>query len=672
MERLLDIQDLKTHFFTEDGVVRAVDGVSYDVCPGEMVGVVGESGCGKSVTSLSVMRLLPEPMGRIVNGKVLFQDCDLSTLPEKKMRNVRGCKMAMIFQEPMTSLNPVLSVGYQLDEVLGIHSDLSSVDRHARCVELLDLVGIPDPARRLQDYPHQMSGGMRQRVMIAMGLACNPELLIADEPTTALDVTIQAQILELLADLQKKLHMGVVLITHNLGVVAEMAQRIVVMYAGKVAERAKTEDLFAAPAHPYTAGLLESIPKLHQKKGERTDLATIPGMVPHPSQFPGGCRFHPRCPFVMEKCREEEPPLFEIADEHQVACWLYESGRPESDLDLKGAFLSATASTERKRTCDERLLEVRGLKKHFAIKSRWGEHKVVKAVDGVSFCVRRGETLGLVGESGCGKTTTGKVIVGLEEPTEGQVLYKGLDLASMHAAERRRLSRKVQMVFQDPYSSLNPRMTVKEIVSESLNVHRLVKNDDERKERVAEALRDSGLDPAYMNRYAHEFSGGQRQRIGIARSLIMNPELIVCDEPVSALDVSIQAQVINLLQKLQSEHDLTYLFVAHDLSVVRHISDRVVVMYLGQVMESAETDVLFEEWKHPYTEALLSAVPEPVPNSDKKRIVLQGDVPSPINPPKGCPFNTRCPRKKGVVCEQERPPLIDLGDGHEVACWWFA
>lgn len=668
MKNLLQIENLKTHFFTERGVVHAVDGVSFGVGPGEMLGVVGESGCGKSVTALSVMRLLSEPVGRIVEGRILFEDKDLAAVSESEMRTWRGRKMAMIFQEPMTSLNPVLTVGYQLEEVLKIHSKATRRERFDRMREVLELVGIPDPVRRLADYPHQMSGGMRQRVMIAMGLACNPDLLIADEPTTALDVTIQAQILELLAELQKKLNMGVILISHDLGVVSEMARRIVVMYAGKVVESGETDALFASPLHPYTVGLLESIPRLDRRHDESGDLATIPGMVPPPFSRLGGCRFHPRCPFVTDRCLIEEPPLFDEGKGHRVACWLYEKG-VGSGLDLSGAYRSETGPvlSPGGSSC-EKLLEVADLKKHFSVRSRWGERRVLKAVDGLSFSIRRGETLGLVGESGCGKTTVSKMIVGLEKPTEGRVLFRGQDMAAMDRARRRQLSRKIQMIFQDPYSSLNPRMTVREIVGESLVVHN-IGSPAEREDRVARALADAGLDPELMDRYPHQFSGGQRQRIGIARALVMEPELIVCDEPVSALDVSIQAQVINLFRALQRERGFTYLFVAHDLSVVRHISDRVAVMYLGRIMEMAETDELFEKGRHPYTEALLSAVPEVGPER-KRRIILEGDVPSPMNVPKGCPFSSRCHRKKGPICSRETPPLVDVGGEHFVACWW--
>lgn len=676
MNNLLEVHDLKTHFFTDEGVVRAVDGVSFSVHPGEMLGIVGESGCGKSVTAFSISRLLPEPVGRIVNGKILFNGEDLALLSEDKLRQFRGSRIAMIFQEPMTSLNPVLTIGYQLEEILAIHGYSSKSEREKRAVEVLGLVGISDSEQRLSNYPHQMSGGMRQRAMIAMGLACSPDLLIADEPTTALDVTIQAQILELLSDLQKKLNMGVILITHNLGVVAEMARDIIVMYAGKIVEKASAKELFLYPSHPYTVGLLESIPKLRVQKNQRSQLATIPGNVPHSFDYPAGCRFSPRCPFALERCRTEEPPFFAAADgAHQIACWLYENARFFPKKDMAQAYTSAipipSIKKDRRESAD--LLKIENLSKYFSIRSKTGKELIVKAVEDISLSVRTGEVLGLVGESGCGKTTTGKLIAGLVPPSRGNIFYNGQDLVHISRNERRDLCRKIQMIFQDPYSSLNPRMTVEDIVGEGLDIHHLYDSQKDRKDKIRQALLDSGLSPDYMSRYPHEFSGGQRQRIGIARALVMGPELVICDEPVSALDVSIQAQIINLLQALQKNRNLTYLFIAHDLSVIRHISDRVAVMYLGRIMEIAETDALFDNWKHPYTEALLSAIPNFSREEEKQpsRIILEGEIPSPINPPSGCPFRTRCFRKKGAICDVRFPPLVDLGGGHRISCWWF-
>lgn len=668
MEKLLEIRELKTCFNTEEGLVRAVDGVSFEIGRGEMVGVVGESGSGKSVTALSVMRLLFGSSGKIEAGQILWNDRDLVSLKEKEMMTIRGNRIGMIFQEPMTSLNPVLRVGSQVEEVLAIHSGLSRRARRERAAELFDLVGIPDARRRLDDYPHQMSGGMRQRVMIAMSLACNPELLIADEPTTALDVTIQAQILELLAELQRKLGMGVIFITHNLGIVARMAHQVVVMYAGKVVEKAPTRELFRNPSHPYTIGLLESIPKLNLRKEERSALATIPGMVPSPLDYPQGCRFSPRCPLAGAECRTAVPGVFELKEGHTVMCDLYGGRkRPPSALALREAYCSGDFLPFAAARRGEEILAVSKLTKQFHVSGKDREKRVLTAVKDVCFSVAEGETLGIVGESGCGKTTVGKMVMGLEKPTGGSVVYRGEPIESARGQARRDLCRKIQMVFQDPFSSLNPRMTVREIISEGRVIHGLPRGRD----RIAEALEEVGLQPDYMDRYPHEFSGGQRQRIGIARALAVNPELLVCDEPVSALDVSVQAQVINLFQRLQADRGLTYLFIAHDLSVVRHIADRVLVMYLGQIMETGPVDALFENPFHPYTEALLSAIPEieSVECGKRPLILLPGDLPSPYSPPQGCLFSTRCPRKISEVCDQKRPPLKDLGEGRFCACW---
>ena len=669
MENLLEIKNLQTCFDTDKGKIRAVDGVNFSVRPGEMVGVVGESGCGKSVTALSIMRLLPGGYGKIEAGHILWKGEDLSSLTEPAMESIRGNRIGMIFQEPMTSLNPVLKIGYQIEEVFRLHSGLSGSRRRQRTIELLELVGIPDASRRLDDYPHQMSGGMRQRVMIAMSIACNPELLIADEPTTALDVTIQAQILELLKELQKKFGMGVIFITHNLGIVARMSHRVVVMYAGKVVENAATGRLFSSPCHPYTIGLLESIPRLDLKKEHRNQLSTIPGMVPSPANYSPGCRFSPRCPFALEICRESSPLTFEAGDDHLVECWLYRPGsKAPTASEIREAYSMKAGAAVRPSVSEKtEILSVAGLEKAFLSTGKKGEKKVLTAVRGISFSVAKGETLGIVGESGCGKTTAGKMIVGLEEPSAGTILYKGGTVRHADRRKNKDLCRNIQMIFQDPFSSLNPRMTVAEAVSEGPLIHGLPFD----RAGIARVLQEVGLQPEYMDRYPHEFSGGQRQRIGIARALAVDPELVICDEPVSALDVSVQAQVINLLQKLQRDRGLTYLFIAHDLSVVRHIADRVMVMYLGQIMEIGPTDSIFDKPLHPYTEALLSAVPDIDLSSSgtKPPILLSGELPSPYAPPRGCLFSTRCFRKIPGFCDTKRPELIGVEENHSCACW---
>jgi peptide/nickel transport system ATP-binding protein len=665
---LLEIEDLRVHFVTSRGVVKAVDGVSYTVKPGEIVAVVGESGCGKSVTALAVMRLLAKPQGRVVGGRVMFDGRDLLTLDEESMRRVRGRDVAMIFQEPMTSLNPVLSIGQQLMEPLFIHMGMDEAQARARAIELLGLVGITDPERRLQQYPHQFSGGMRQRVMIAIGLACDPKLVIADEPTTALDVTIQAQILELMKDLARRLGIAMVVITHNLGIVARYADRINVMYAARVVEHGRAEDVFGAPRHPYTIGLLRSVPRLDRPKDRR--LATIEGLPPNLLAPPTGCRFAERCPARIGACATD-PALAIVGPGHLSACLRagdLAAGRA-TEMGL-GPPPPALARADKARA-EQPLLRVEGLKKHFEVKGRGpdGKPNLVKAVDGITFDIYPGETLGLVGESGCGKSTVGRAILRLDDPSDGEISYDGIDLRRARGEELRALRRKIQVIFQDPYSSLNPRMTVGQIIAEPLNVYRIAASAKAASDRVAELLLKVGLYPYMAERYPHELSGGQRQRVGIARALAMEPRFIIADEPVSALDVSVQGQVINLLEDLQQEFGLTYLFIAHDLAVVRHISDRVVVMYLGKIMEIASRDDIYRDPRHPYTRALLDAAPVPDPAVEKAREAraLGGELPSPLRPPTGCVFNTRCPMAS-AECRETVPPLKATGYGHMTAC----
>ncbi|MBM3572724.1 MAG: ABC transporter ATP-binding protein, partial [Alphaproteobacteria bacterium] len=608
---LLDIRDLRVRFVTSRGVVCAVDGVSYTVHPGEIVAVVGESGCGKSVTALSVMRLLARPAGRIVGGAVHFDGRDLLTLSEDEMRAIRGRDIAMIFQEPMTSLNPVLPIGMQIMEPLQIHLDHDEARARARAVEVLGMVGIPDAERRLDQYPHQFSGGMRQRVMIAIALACNPKLIIADEPTTALDVTIQAQILELMKDLCRRLGIALVVITHNLGIVARYADRVNVMYAARMVERGAADAVFNRPRHPYTVGLMRSVPRLDRPRGSR--LETIEGLPPNLLDPPTGCRFAPRCPGRQDGCATD-PNLVEVESSHFSAC--LRAGELTDDASYRRFGLITAGPAAVAATADKDqapILSVRNLAKYFSVARGLGilggGSATVRAVDDVSFDIRPGETLGLVGESGCGKTTVGRTLLRLERATSGSIAFDGTDLVSADAATLARLRQKIQVIFQDPYSSLNPRMTVGEIIGEPLHVYRLEPDAAAIKARVADLLTQVGLFAYMAERYPHELSGGQRQRVGIARALAMKPSFIVCDEAVSALDVSIQGQIINLLEDLQRKFGLTYLFIAHDLAVVRHISNRVVVMYLGRIMEIADRDTLYAAPLHPYTKALLDAAP---------------------------------------------------------------
>jgi len=664
---LIDVKNLTTEFHTEAGVVRAVDNISYTINEREIIGVVGESGCGKSVSQLSIMQLIPSP--GVVKGHVIFENKDLLNFQPNgpEMRAVRGSKIAMIFQEPMTSLNPTLSIGWQMKEMLEVHLGMNTVKAQARCIELLQMVGIPGAEKRLDDFPHQFSGGMRQRVIIAMMMACNPKLLIADEPTTALDVTTQAQLLELMKEMVNKMGASLVIVTHNLGVVARYADRINVMYAGRIIETGTCKEIFHNPRHPYTIGLLKSVPRLDEEEGRK--LSPIPGMPPNLIGLGKTCAFLRRCPYRMEKCLKEPwPELASInGTGHSAACY----ARIEEKIDLVSAAPDAT----KKATFhgeESTLLEVKNLKMYFPVtRGLFRRHVAdVKAVDDVSFKLKRGETLGLVGESGCGKTTVGRCIMRLYTPTSGDIFINGKDTSKKITKDVNQTLKTVALTFQDPYGSLNPRQTAGSIVGEPLRLHKLVNTEKEYEERVAMLFKMVGLNPEMKGRVPHEFSGGQRQRIGIARALAMEPTLIVCDEPISALDVSIQAQIINLLEDLQASlKGLSYLFIAHDLSVVRHLSQRVAVMYLGHIVEITTSRELLRNPMHPYTKALLSAIPIPDPYVEEKRsrIILKGEVPSPLNPPSGCTFHPRC-QMATKECQETKPVLRDFGSDHEVAC----
>jgi peptide/nickel transport system ATP-binding protein len=664
-EPLLLVEDLRTSFFSEGREVKAVDGISYDLQPGEVLGIVGESGSGKSVGALSLIRLIDSPPGKIISGRVLFEGEDILTMSDSELRHLRGNQIAMIFQEPLTSLNPVFTIGNQLIEPIMLHQQLSKNDARTRAVDLLRQAGVPSPEERLKAFPHQLSGGMRQRAMIAMALSCNPKLLIADEPTTALDVSIQAQILDLMRQLQHDYGSSMMFITHDLAVVNEMCDRVNVMYAGRIVEHATTRQLFTNPKHPYSWGLFDCLPRIEEPKGVR--LTPIAGQPPNLAFLPTGCKFHPRCPYAFDRCRSEEPPLFELGDGQTARCWLYD-GTHAGEQERESAVRITSETTMPANA--EVILDVQNLQKYFPITRGIFQRTVgnVQAVDGVSFQLRKGETLGLVGESGCGKSTAGRTILRLLDPTGGHVFFQGTDLATLDAGKLKALRRRMQIIFQDPYSSLNPRRTVGSILAQPLKIHNIV-SGGEVNERVADILQKVGLNPQHAERYPHEFSGGQRQRIGIARAIAANPDFIVADEPVSALDVSIQAQIINLLQDLQSELGLSYIFIAHDLSVVRSVSDRVAVMYLGQIVELASNNALYDDPLHPYTRALLSAVPTIDPSGQRPgtRIMLQGDVPSPILPPSGCRFHTRCPYAFDA-CSVNEPLLLNVGEDHLVKC----
>ena len=657
---VLEVRDLSVTFATDDGPLKAVDRLSYTLHRGQSLAVVGESGSGKSVSSLAVLGLVPG-RGATITGSVRFDGVELLGAGERTLRDVRGRGIAMVFQDALTSLNPVLRVGDQIAEAIRVHQPRAERDAAAtarRVVELLDLVGIPDPASRAELYPHELSGGQRQRAMIAMALANDPAVLLADEPTTALDVTIQAQVLDVFERIQQRTDTALLLITHDLGVVAGVADEVLVMYAGRRVEQAAAAELYAQPSHPYTRGLMDSLPRLDRPRGSK--LGRIPGQPPALTDLPPGCAFGPRCgSFRPGVCDQQEIGTIELRPGHLVAC--VRAG----ELDGDPTPLASTAERSTARVVDgPPLVRVAGLVKEFPVR---GSRQVVHAVSDVSFTVPAGTTLGVVGESGCGKSTLARLLLRLIEATDGRIEIDGMDVGGLSARELRRFRGVAQMVFQDPYASLNPRLTVHSIVGEPLMLAGAPRKEID--DRVAELLDLVGLDPRFANRYPHEFSGGQRQRIGIARALARGPRLVVLDEPVSALDVSIQAGVVNLLTDLQEQLGLTYVFIAHDLAVVRHISDAVAVMYLGHIVEHAPAEALYEAPAHPYTQALLSAnnIPDPEIERARQRIILEGDVPSPIDPPSGCVFHTRCPIAE-PRCAEQVPALVEHAPGHLVAC----
>jgi peptide/nickel transport system ATP-binding protein len=645
-----------------------VNGVSFSLERGETLALVGESGCGKSATAMSLTRLLPAGAAR-VSGSIRFQGDDLLTMSEPDLREIRGRQIAMVFQDPMSSLNPVRTIGIQMEEMLRVHLKMSRRQARARSVELLASVGIPSPARQLHAYPHQLSGGMRQRVMIAMAISCEPQIVVADEPTTALDVSIQAQILELLRRVTEVHRTALLMVSHDLSVVAGLADRIAVMYAGEIVESGATGGVFAHPTHPYTLGLLACIPRLDSPRTET--LRSIEGGLPDPHKTKVGCPFAPRCSFVMERCLVDPPVLEEKRPQQGAACWADLSDARLEWQQPSAAGGPAAPDRDQHVAAGGTLLEVADLKVHFPVGAYvpLRPRLTLRAVDGISFEVPRGHTLGIVGESGCGKSTTGRAILRLIEPTEGAVRFEGREVTRMGDDELRRLRPRMQMVFQDPYSSLNPRLSVQAAIGEPLVVH----DAPEKKalpERVAELLEMVGLPVRLADRYPHQLSGGQRQRVSIARALALHPSLIVADEPTSALDVSVRAQILNLMRDLQVEHELTYIFISHDLSIIRHMSNVVAVMYLGKVVEIADRDTIYANPQHPYTQALLAVVPVPDPEVERRRrrAPIQGDIPNPAHPPEGCRFNTRCPLAFDR-CFKEEPPLTDLGRGHRAACF---
>ncbi|WP_219817001.1 ABC transporter ATP-binding protein [Arthrobacter sp. GMC3] len=720
---LLEIRNLTTDIRLSKSVVHALDNVNLHVDAGECLGLVGESGSGKTMTAMSIERLLP-PGGHITKGEILFDGEDLVQLSEQRLREIRGGDIGMIFQDPMTSLNPVVTIGEQVAEPLILHSGMSKSAAMKQVVEMFGLVGIPNPTQRIKDFPHQLSGGQRQRVMIAMALICQPKLLIADEPTTALDVTVQKQILELVARLRAEFHMAMILVTHDLGVIAGSADRVVVMYAGKVAEMADVHTLFASPKHRYTDALFEALPERVAGTGER--LYSIPGLPPDLTEPPPACRFAPRCRFAVATCRAEVPPMTAIATPYGVqeyACFVprttplnmpeprdlrttipelarVEAADLEAGMDLslvtddaepRVALPLASAPAEKEAPpitvgtpSDARswvapttfipddgvpLLQVKDAVKDFPVtagailRRHVGD---ISAVSEVSVAIPRGKTLGLVGESGCGKTTLGRLVVGLDTPTSGSILFRGKRISALRGKEAKEGRRNVQFMFQDSYASLDPRMRVRSILREPLDIQRVGTRED-RNERVDELLAAVGLPARAAERYPHEFSGGQRQRIGLARALALQPGLIVADEPVSALDVSIQAQVLNLMKELQRDRELTYLFISHDLSVVRYLSDIIAVMYLGKMVEIGPAATVYSHPQHHYTRGLIDTIPipDPVVERAKAKLGVRGELPSAMNPPSGCRFRTRCPMAQ-EICAKVVPPLQPGGGSVQV------
>ncbi len=676
-EVVLSVQDLHVTFPSEAGPVRAVRGLNFDLLAGETLAIVGESGSGKSVSSLAIMGL--HPATTRITGSIRMHDSELLGRTDLELSKIRGRDLAMVFQDPLSALTPVYTIGDQIVETIQAHYDVPKAKAWQRAIELLDLVGIPNPQVRVKSFPFEFSGGMRQRVMIAMAIANDPDVIIADEPTTALDVTIQAQVLEVLKTAQKETGAAIIMITHDLGIVAGMSDRVVVMYAGRPVEEGSVDDIFYRPRMPYTIGLLGTVPRLDQ--ASTGALPILEGNPPSVVDLPPGCPFAPRCPMAVEACTAAEPDLLPTEDPSHLAACIRVTDVIRGNLRHADIFpVPELATSELALVPREQrppVLELKGLKRHYPLmKGAIYRRRIgtVHAVDGIDLDIREGETLGLVGESGCGKTTTLMEILNLTKPTAGAVEVLGTDTSTLDRRSKKALRRNLQVVFQDPMASLDPRLPIFDIIAEPMGVHGIPKAEIET--RVADLLKLVGLEPAHADRYPQHFSGGQRQRIGIARALSLEPKVMVLDEPVSALDVSIQAGVINLLDDLQAKLGLSYLFVAHDLAVIRHIADRVAVMYLGRIVEIGDVDEVYTDPVHPYTQALMSAIPIPDPATERtrQRIVLSGDLPSPADPPSGCKFRTRCfkyaalSEAEQVLCREVEPELGGYGPDHRAAC----
>ena len=642
---VLKLEEVAVAYKVRGGEIEAVQNVSFEICRGETHGIVGESGCGKSTVAWAVLNFLGAN-GYVKRGSIKFQGQELVGVTGEELRRLRGDQIAMVYQDPMQALNPSMRLGDQMSEVLTVHTGIDKTEAEKRCIEMLERVYMPDAANVMKRYPHQISGGQQQRVVIAMALLNNPALLIMDEPTTALDVTVEAAVLDLIAELRRDFDTAIMYITHNLGVVARVSTRVGVMYAGEMVERGTVEDIYANPRHPYTQGLIRCVPKLGADKATSI-LYPIRGRVPPPNNRPVGCVFSPRCDYVQERCRTERPQLRSVGEDSSVRCHFYEEidaskWTPSEDI------LPPVVETE--KVGREKIMELDGLKKYYEVKGTslkdvlgLGEERYVKAVEGATFSVTKGSTLGIVGESGCGKSTLIKTIIGLEDSTSGEAKFLGFDITQGITKRNQHLIQELQMVFQNPDSTMNPSYTVGEQIGRPMKHFRTVPKNQIRKE-VIKILESMRLGENYYDRLPRQLSGGEKQRVGIARALASHPDLVLCDEPVSALDVSVQAAILNLLLEIQQEYDTTLIFIAHDLSVVRFFSDQVAVMYLGQFMEIGPADAIYAPPYHPYTEALLSAVPIPDPTVQQKHIRLEGAVPSAIDPPSGCRFHTRCTR----------------------------
>jgi peptide/nickel transport system ATP-binding protein len=671
---VLNIENLAVAYKVRKGEIEAVQNVSFNIYRGETMGIVGESGCGKSTVAWAIVNFLGAN-GYVKRGHINFQGQDLVGRSEEELRQLRGDQIAMVYQDPMQALNPSMKLGDQMKEVLTVHRQMDEDEAENRSIEMLERVYMPDAANVMERYPHQISGGQQQRVVIAMALLNNPALLIMDEPTTALDVTVEAAVLDLIAELRRDFDTAIMYITHNLGVVARVCTRVGVMYAGEMVERAEVADIFANPQHPYTQGLIRCVPKLGADKSGSI-LYPIPGRVPPPDTRPSGCVFAPRCDYVQDRCRAERPQLRELANGTAVRCHFAEEIIAEDWTPAEEVILPTPATASGN---GENIIEVHNLKKYYEVPGTsfrdvigLGEPRYVKAVEDASFNVPRGKTLGVVGESGCGKSTLIKTLIGLEESTSGDATFMGFDITNNISARDEKLIQELQMVFQNPDSTMNPSYSVGQQISRPMERFKTVPKNQIREE-VIKLLNAMRLGANYYERLPRQLSGGEKQRVGIARALASRPDLVLCDEPVSALDVSVQAAILNLLLEVQNEFNTTLIFIAHDLSVVRFFSDYVAVMYLGQIMEFGPAEAIYAPPYHPYTEALLSAVPIPDPTIQQKRIRLEGSVPSAMNPPTGCRFHTRCPRREllpdgGKICEEQIPPWREISGEHRIFC----